>query len=805
MKQMKKSIFIGLLSVIFALSLLTACTTYKKKSEIEFENANYQAYTAGFAYTKKEIVDKKSVSNSQRDLTLEKSEDYDVEYEAVTATGSYDDICTMGVNNDILYPGALVDTSNSSYRSIAIKRAPITLSTNLETVANNSSSLSTTIDNPTLSSVRNGIRKIVNNNISADTALPINLTYEIKEITNETEFYMNLGFGLQISKFALSENFSYDNLKKQTNLVIVLKQIYYTVDMDAPQEYNSRDLFASKLSNADINKALKGTIPAYVSSVSYGRVAMIAIQTNFSKQEIENALSVSWGKMSENAGVSSSKKLGVEFDDTLRSISTDNDTSINCYIYGGSASSSQSIAITSTSEALSNIFSNFNAGGEGALPISYTMRHLNGELAKVQSYNEYVIKHVTYNPKKLMNWSYLDTLLQNGSFFESNSLKLDFSAMIDYSNPKKADTNANKTLTIPDNILDLYLIGPNRGAQNIEYNGLSIYVDYRTTPLVIHLDSISFNADEGPTHGAQGIAILSKSDALVTLDVSRTVVLRGKKGASAIECKNLKITGSADMSIYGGDGIDGTADSVDGTNGGVGILSNSLTIELTGSLSIYGGNGGNGATGADGIKSTGEKKGTDGKIGGNGGDGNFAVFCKTLNVDCYNITLIGGNGGNGGDGGKGGNGEVVWSGSGNYDAGNGGDGGVGGNGCASLQVSDTCKILGDLLVITGDGGDGGKGGKGGDGKIHSNGGTWIVADYYKKGAPGDGGNGGDGGAKGEETIFTENISVQTGVAGNGGAGGDGGAPWQITNWAGTARKPSSTKYGNPGKSGKDGN
>jgi len=328
---MKKTIIIGLLLLMFPLCIFSACSSSGK--DLEFEEANYQPYATGFAYAKQEVLAKESVPDEQRDFELEKSEDYDIEYEAVTATGSYEDICTMGVNNDILYPGALVDTSNNSYRSIAIKRAPITLSTNLETVTSNSTSLSKKINSPTLSNVRNGIREIVNNNISEDMALPINLAYEIREVTNETEFFMNLGFGLQVSKFNLSENFSYDNLKKQTNLVVVLKQIYYTVDMDAPQEYNSRDLFDEELSSKEINKALKGTIPAYISSVSYGRVAMISIQTNYSKQEIENALGVSWGKMSENAGGSSTKKLGVEFDNTLKNIAEDNDTSINCYIY----------------------------------------------------------------------------------------------------------------------------------------------------------------------------------------------------------------------------------------------------------------------------------------------------------------------------------------------------------------------------------------------------------------------------------------------------------------------------------------
>ena len=793
----KKYCVLGLIAIIAA-SFATGCSLLG--DEIKTQEPNYKAYSAGFEYTSREEINEanldKEVPEDVRDLTLEKQEDYDVTYEKVTATSSYDNICTMGVNNDILYPGALVDMTEDSYRPITIERSPVTISANLETVQGIDEPIFTTVD-PSLSSVRTGIQQIVSKNIDDSTDLPANLSYEIREINNETEFLMNLGFGLQISKFSLSENFSNKNINKQTNLAIVLRQIYYTVDMDLPQEKNARDLFADTLSTREINNALEGTIPAYVSSVAYGRIAVITIQSNYSREEIANALSVGWGKMSEDPGSSSNKKLSGEFDSTLQKIATDTETDINCIVYGGATTKNINFSIDS-SDTLQSVFSEFNGSGEGALPISYTLRHLNGELAKIQSNNEYVIKHVTYNPKRLMDWSYLDTLLQDGSLFKSEKLKLDFSAMVDYSNPEEADTNANRTITIPDNINELYILGPNRGAQNVEYNNFSIYIDYRSAskPLTIYLDSITFNGDQKVGRGA---CIYGDISAEIILDISRTVTLRGNCGASAIQCKNLAIRGDGLFSVYGGQGLEGGA-------GGSAVVAERLSVSVTEAM-FQGGTGGTGITGEkgkqgeageDGLNQVAGKKGLiggNGSDGGKGGDGGFAVQASYIEIlsgaDVEFVGGTGGTGGTGGQGGQGGNGGIGYAGViGAAGAGNGGTGGIGGiggqggNGCVALNCDLMSVINGTVTIKDGNGGQGGSGGLGGRGGTGGKAVKWV-AYCGRAGGGGDGGKGGRGGNGGGVAKFDQStINFQcsdsakvifvNGVNGAGGEGGKGG-------------------------------
>ena len=748
----------------------------------------YENYENGFNYQSKKKLKLEEVPEESRDFVLENSEDYDVEYEQVKSTASYDDLCTMGVNNDILYPGAIVDIKNGAYSSIYLDRAPLTISMNLETLSGQTSPLSTTIENPNLSSVREGIRTIVSNNVGIKTELPSNISLDIREVTNENEFFLNLGFGLQIKKLNISENFSYSNIRKQTNLAVVLKQVYYTVDVD----FNGvKGFFKENITNKDINNAVRGTIPAYVSSVSYGRIAIISIQTNYSKDEITNLLNVSWGKMSDNTGGSYNKKLSVDFDTTLKTISADKDTSISYFVYGGGSDINTALtSITSKSgDSLSSIFKTFDVSSTVGLPISYTMRHLqdNGNVAaKVQSCDEYVVKKVTYNPKKIMDWTFLGKLIEDGTIFEGQELKLDLSAMVDYNNLSQQPTNANRTITIPSNIKDFWLIGPNNATQSIVYNGLSVNVAFRKNdnPLRIHLKDISMIGDTN-VNEAKGVAISCESDSNLILDIDGIVSIIGN-GNCAIKAQNLSILGEGILSIKGGCNSDalsiaknltidligkiscfGGEGSNNGGHGGNAVVAKTASIKFTQDSSFIGGTGGAGTS----AYHTDEENQANG-INPNGGNGGNAFVCDSLSFYAGNYDIRSGNGGNGSDG-------ISYDRTHNEKgyAADGRHGGKGGNGgcpgtlfeCKNISLENDEGFYFNLVE-----GDAGDGGKGGDGEF-------AGFDKNPTAYAGNGGNGGYGGSCGGSSLSCISEKQELvcgkltlGAAGNGGNAGSGG-------------------------------
>lgn len=199
---------------------------------------------------------------------------------------------------------------------------------------------------------------------------------------------------------------------------------------------------------------------------------------------------------------------------------------------------------------------------------------------------------------------------------------------------------------------------------------------------------------------------------------------------------NLVLSGSGPLSITAGKGADASYDGGHGSNGGAAIIADNITVNMTGSLTITGGDGGNGAKGAYGgdgyaggkkdvpFTGNGQTGGNGGRggDGGNGGNGGAAILTNSLNYISGKITLKGGNGGRGGDGGNGGiggqggkNSGMLGSGG---DGGRGGDGGDGGYGGAAGAVSYgtiTGNYNGNIVILTANVGDRGKGGYGGDG------------------------------------------------------------------------------------------
>lgn len=215
----------------------------------------------------------------------------------------------------------------------------------------------------------------------------------------------------------------------------------------------------------------------------------------------------------------------------------------------------------------------------------------------------------------------------------------------------------------------------------------------------------------------------------------------------------------------------GDSNSITGSASQVAINTSSADIYITGTanLNVSGGNGANGSNGSNGTAgSVGDSRsdpgdrGTDGANGGNGGHGAYGIVANSLTTNISgDITIAGGNGGNGGTGGNGGSGGRGWNGNGimlaanGSDAGDGGHGGNGGNGgngqnALSITASDITVLAGKMTIICGTSGNGGKGGNGGAGGRGGN----ANGNIGDAGNGGDGGNGGNGGNAGIATMMS---------------------------------------------------
>jgi thiol-activated cytolysin len=112
---------------------------------------------------------------------------------------------------------------------------------------------STTVDCPTLSTVRGAIKKMIDDaNINGSTAATI--SYEIKEVNSEEELNVAIGASVKSSSMNIAGKFHFNSDEKKSHFLVKFVQSYYTVDMDLPASPSS--LFAPDVTSYELGNAL---------------------------------------------------------------------------------------------------------------------------------------------------------------------------------------------------------------------------------------------------------------------------------------------------------------------------------------------------------------------------------------------------------------------------------------------------------------------------------------------------------------------------------------------------------------------
>lgn len=202
-------------------------------------------------------------------------------------TKQFDKIVAFAANSGTLYPGALIGGDSISDGTLTPKvfgRAPLTFSASLEGVLDGA--VSATMESPTLSSFREAMAGILDANVIGNT--PANIAYEMSEVHSSEQLSLALGLDVSWMTGDVSASMEFDQTERNSRYLVNFTQAYYTVDIDPP-EFPS-DFFDESVTLEDVQSKLAGEPPAYVSSVTYGRIVYFAVTSNFSSQELKAAL-----------------------------------------------------------------------------------------------------------------------------------------------------------------------------------------------------------------------------------------------------------------------------------------------------------------------------------------------------------------------------------------------------------------------------------------------------------------------------------------------------------------------------------
>lgn len=291
--------------------------------------------------------------------------------EMYKAAPGYDEMLALDPTTDVIYPGAMLKGESiptGEYIAINGGRAPITLSVSLENI---NGSPSVEIEDPRLSTVREGVKDLLSQGVNGSTAA--RTQFETQQVYSEEHLNIALGANYRSAGKSVSAAFDFSSSEYQYKYVIKYLQIYYTIDLDLPDNEKPGTLF-NEVPN------LNSTSPVIVSSVKYGRMVLYTVESNYSRTEIESSFNASFA--------TSDGSIDADYEKVI------NQSSIKALVIGGSGKDAAKVV-----EGPQGVYEYITNGGNfssdsPAAPLAYTLRYIKKDfpIARLVLTSEYPIR-----------------------------------------------------------------------------------------------------------------------------------------------------------------------------------------------------------------------------------------------------------------------------------------------------------------------------------------------------------------------------------------------------------------------------
>ena len=363
------------------------------------------AFITGLSYNSEDLLNVQETGGapSEKNLTNQRntnsgpvqgivetclSEDYNLE-------SNFEEVAILRPTNGIVFPGALVVGNagllDGAPDPLNLGRAPVTLRLDLPGIGeqgnivvedpSRNSNVQTAIDNAlewwNANAYQDGYVNAANSSYQAATS------YSSKQLS------LDIGLNVEWATGAVASQFEFESNTERRVATMAFKQVFYTVTMDTPETNNPGSVFGPDVTLSDVTTAMSpDNPPAYVQSVSYGRIIMFRMETT------NTDTSISLDAVLEYAGgVSGTGTVNSTYDAVLRN------SSITIVTIGGNAEvASEAINaadIASGPGALNYILTGENAvysRNNPGVPIAYSIRYLkDNSLAKMGYTTDYTI------------------------------------------------------------------------------------------------------------------------------------------------------------------------------------------------------------------------------------------------------------------------------------------------------------------------------------------------------------------------------------------------------------------------------
>ena len=304
-----------------------------------------------------EQIDTVPAANAQQvvdnDIWVCKDIEYDISQNA-------DDFVLFSSNNtEIIYPGNLLQgksVSEGKPAIIPLKRGPGTITIN---TLNGSSVVTETVDEVNFSSIAQATNNLIGSNNGQLTA---NISYTREDVRSLTEVGVKMNANFSTLATKVKGSFEFNGSYQYNSIFVKVTQSLYSIVLDIPDVDKA---FDPSVTPDDLKKYVYDGNPAtYISSVNYGRIFYLLIQSTASSTDIKAAVKASFN----GAVASGSGSLDVDYVNQLANVK------ISGYAYGGDAN----LAAGALIGKMEDVKAFIEKGGSinNGAPISYVVRSL---------------------------------------------------------------------------------------------------------------------------------------------------------------------------------------------------------------------------------------------------------------------------------------------------------------------------------------------------------------------------------------------------------------------------------------------
>jgi thiol-activated cytolysin len=351
-------------------------------------------YLAGLKYDADALlnVQPSDAARTAVDTTTTTEQDGNVERTCTRTTynleNNFEEIAILRPTADVIWPGSLVEANQSLLDGLPERarfdRSPVKIRVDLPGIGANGTK---TIERPDEANVQTAIDEALEWwNANAYEEGYVNASSSSNRITtsySSTQASMDVGLNVAWATGDVQSQFNYETSAERRVVMSTYKQAFYTVSFVQESGAQPEDVFGPDVTLEEVQSAFdSGAPPAYVASVTYGRIIMFRMETSssYTSAEVEAAFRYAAGSQVDG-------DMEARYEEILER------STVEVITLGGDAEAASEAVTARSAGDLEPIITGENAvysRNNPGVPISYAVKYLkDDQLAKLGYTTEY--------------------------------------------------------------------------------------------------------------------------------------------------------------------------------------------------------------------------------------------------------------------------------------------------------------------------------------------------------------------------------------------------------------------------------